>query len=323
VLKDASAASIYGSRASNGVIIIETTHKGMSGAPRATMTLRTGWSTPVRGYDDFLLTNSLDYFQVMKASYANAGVKMPTNIYGDPSNPTIPQYIFAAPSATTATDAWGRPTGVDLSKYSYPNNLIMQGSPGTDWWKSVFGTGAVHDLNLNLSGGGAENQYGVAFNYFNQKGTAIYNSFNRGTVRANTSFDRGRLSFGENAALSIEQHIGGIPDDPTGGTNAENTIIGKNILMQPVIPIYDVNDNFAGGKATNLGNQSNPLKIAWWNKDNITRNNRVFGNIFGDLAVTPTASPLDARLRRRHRILLRLQPAVPRECRSDVREFDQ
>ncbi|HEY7236212.1 MAG TPA: TonB-dependent receptor plug domain-containing protein, partial [Gemmatimonadaceae bacterium] len=54
VLKDASAASIYGSRASNGVIIIETTKKGVSGPPRATFRVRTGIASPVKGYDDFL-----------------------------------------------------------------------------------------------------------------------------------------------------------------------------------------------------------------------------------------------------------------------------
>jgi TonB-linked SusC/RagA family outer membrane protein len=285
VLKDASAASIYGSRASNGVVIIETTRRGISGPPKATMSLRTGVSAPVRGYDDFLITNSLDYFKVVKQSYLNAGLPVPTNIYGDPNSPTIPQYIFASPAATKATDQWGRPTTVDASKYSYPNSLIMPGSSGTDWWKTIFGTGQVRDLNLDITGGGAEHTYGVSFNYFNQKGTAIYNTFNRGTVRANTSFNRGRLSFGENALVSLEQHIGGMPDDPGG--YAEDGIMGKNILMQPVIPVYDINGNFAGGKATGLGNQSNPLKEAWWNKDNVSKNNRVFGNTFGEFAVTP------------------------------------
>ncbi|MEA2706228.1 MAG: TonB-dependent starch-binding outer membrane protein SusC, partial [Gemmatimonadaceae bacterium] len=72
VLKDASAASIYGSRASNGVILIETTKRGVAGPPRTTLRVRTGVQSPVRGYDDFLITNSLDYFQVVKQSYLNA-----------------------------------------------------------------------------------------------------------------------------------------------------------------------------------------------------------------------------------------------------------
>src|SRR4051812_48231040 len=74
VLKDASSASIYGSRASNGVILIETTKRGSSGPPKMVATLRTGIASPTNGYDKFLITNSLDYFQVLKASYTNAGL---------------------------------------------------------------------------------------------------------------------------------------------------------------------------------------------------------------------------------------------------------
>jgi TonB-dependent SusC/RagA subfamily outer membrane receptor len=73
VLKDASAASIYGSRAGNGVVLIETTKKGISGTPQTTLRFRTGVQTPVRGLDDMLITNSLDYFKVIKAGYDNAG----------------------------------------------------------------------------------------------------------------------------------------------------------------------------------------------------------------------------------------------------------
>src|SRR3954463_5259034 len=83
VLKDASAASIYGSRASNGVVVIETIKSGPAGAPKATLRVRSGVQTPVSGYDDILLTNSLDYFQVMKQRYLNAGQPVPTGVYGD------------------------------------------------------------------------------------------------------------------------------------------------------------------------------------------------------------------------------------------------
>ena len=65
VLKDASAASIYGSRASNGVVIIET-KRGRAGQRQVTLDVRTGVATPARGLDDILILNSLDYFQVVK-----------------------------------------------------------------------------------------------------------------------------------------------------------------------------------------------------------------------------------------------------------------
>ena len=285
VLKDASAASIYGSRASNGVILIETTKRGASGPPRMVATVRLGMASPTNGYDKFLIKDALDYFQVVKQSYLNAGLPVPTNIYGDPNNPTVPQYTYAAPATRTGVDAFGRPVGVDVSKYTYPNNLIQPGSTGTNWWNAVFGTpGKVMDYNLSIAGAGEDNGYGVSFNYFDQDGTAAYNNFKRASIRVNTAFTRGKLQFGENVALSGERHFGGLPDDQSG----ETALIGKNILMQPVVPIYDVMGNFASGKAVGLGNNDNPLKMAYEGRNNIAGNNRVFGNVFGALAVNPS-----------------------------------
>ena len=281
VLKDASAASIYGSRASNGVILIETTKKGLMGSPHTNFRVRTGMATATRGYDDFLIQNSLDYFQVVKASFQNAGQPVPTNIYGSVTNPTVPKYIWPNDCGASGKDACNT---VNLGSYSYPDNLIMPGSNGTNWWKAVFGTGKVTDANLQVSGGSPENTYGVSFSLFDQSGTAKYNEFKRGTVRANTEFRRNKLSFGENLAIGIERANGGQGDDAFG----ENTIIGKNILMQPIVPVRDIAGNFASGKALTLGNNTNPLKIAYEARDNITKTNRVFGNVFGGYAILPT-----------------------------------
>lgn len=286
VLKDASAASIYGSRASNGVIIIETIKRGTQGPPRTTLAVRTGVQTPNRGYDDFLLTNALDYFQVVKQSYLNAGRAVPTGIYGDPNNPTVPQYTYAAAGTfdpKTGLDAFGRPVNVDVSKYSYPNNLIMPGSAGTNWWRAVFGPAPISDVNLNVSGAGTGAAYAVSGNYFDQSGTAAYNRFRRGSVRANTSFTRGRFTVGENVSVIGEGAVGGLGDDSYG----EGGILGKNILSQPVVPIYDVNGNFASGKANGLGNNTNPLKSAYAARNNTVNTRRAFGNVFAQYDVTP------------------------------------
>jgi len=283
VLKDASAASIYGSRASNGVVVIETTKRGVAGPPRATLRVRTGISTPVRGYDDFLILDALDYFEIVKQSYLNAGYaisEVPSNIYGNANSPTVPQYIW--PNGCTPNPC----TGVDPASYSYPNNLIMGGSAGTNWWDSVFGTGFVGDYNLDVAGGSEETAYGVSFNYFDQQGTAKYNEFKRGSIRVNTEFTRGRLRFGENIALAAERSFGGIPNDDTG----EGGILGKNILMQPVVPLRDIAGNFASGKAVGLGNNTNPLKVAYEGRDNKNKNDRVFGNVFAGFDVTPQVS---------------------------------
>ncbi len=272
VLKDGSAASIYGSRASNGVIIIET-KKGRPGQRQVTLDVRTGVATPTHGYDDILIQNSLDYFQVMKASYVNSGQAPKTNIYGNPNAPSVPKYIWPNNGTNQTGDT------IDVTKYSYPTNLIMPGSPGTNWWKAVFGSGQFRDANLALSGGGDDNSYHVSFNYLDQQGTAAYTELQRGGARVNTTFNLGRASIGENIAVSREQHHGaeGLVNDFVG----EGGIVGKNIFQQPVVPIYDIAGNFASGKAAGLSNLTNPLKIAQFAQHNIATNDRIFGNVFG------------------------------------------
>ncbi len=293
VLKDASAASIYGSRASNGVIVIETIKGNNSGAPKATLRARTGIASPVKGYDDMLLTSSLDYFAVQRQRYLNAGQPVPSTligIYGDPNNPSVPAYTFVTPGAVLTRDAFGRPLTVDASKYSYPTALIEPGSAGTDWWKEVFSSAPIQDYNLDVRGGGEANAYAVSGNYFDQKGTSKFTDFRRGTVRVNTSFNRTKVNFGENIALSIDRHYGGIPDDPI--TQAENGILGKDILQQPVVSVYDIAGNFAGAKGVPTDNSSNPLKNAFDQKDNISKDNQVFGNVFAGYNFTPAATVL-------------------------------
>src|SRR5713226_5731152 len=270
VLKDASSASIYGSRAGNGVVIIET-KRGRAGGRSMTLDVRTGVAMPVRGYDDILTLNSLDYFKVVRTAYQNAGLKTPTNIYGDSLNPQVPAYIW--PNNCTPNPC----SNLDLSTYSYPGTLIMPGSAGTNWWKAVFGSGQYRDANLAVSGGGEDNTYHMSFNFLDQQGTAAFNRLQRGGVRVNTAFNVGRASVGENITVSRQRSYGGIDDGDLG----EGNIIGKNIFQQPVVPIYDIAGNFASGKAVGLSNLTNPLKIATASRNNISTNDRIFGNVFG------------------------------------------
>src|SRR5438132_1400448 len=277
VLKDATAASIYGSRANNGVILIET-KRGRPGHRKVTLDVTSGVATPVNGYDNMLITNSLDYFQVVKTAFQNGGQAVPKNIYGDVNNPTVPDYIWpnnnkgqscrAADSTSTCSLV------VDPASYALTSDgtkLIMPGSPGTNWWKAVFGSGQVRNANLAVSGGGEDNAYNVSFNYLNQQGTAAYNRFQRGGVRVNTTFNLNRVNIGENLSISREQGYGGLDDNGLG----EGNIVGKNIFQQPVVPVYDIAGYFASGKAVGLSNLTNPLKIAFSGQNNINTNGTV------------------------------------------------
>ena len=284
VLKDASAASIYGSRASNGVVIIET-KRGHPGRRRVSLDVTSGVASPVKGYDGILVQNSLDYAKVMITSYQNAGLPVPQNTFGDPNNPTVPAFIWpndGVHQSCLNTDASCLGTKVDPSAYAYTSDgtkLIMPGSPGTNWWKAVFGTGQVRNANLSISGGGEDNAYLVSFNYLNQEGTAAFNRFQRGGVRINTTFNMNRVSVGENLSITREQGYGGLDDAGLG----EGGIIGKNIFQQPVVPVFDIAGYFASGKALHLSNLTNPLKVATAGQNDINTNDRIFGNVFASL----------------------------------------
>ncbi len=276
VLKDASASSIYGSRAGNGVVILET-KRGRPGQRQITLDVRTGVATAVKGYDDILELDALRYYDVVRTAHQNAGLKIPVNIYGDSVTPSVPAYTWpnncGTPPGTLPC------TGVNEASYSYPDNLIMPGSAGTNWWKAVFGAGQYRDANLALSGGGDDNAYHVSFNYLDQEGTAAFNRLRRGSARVNTTFNVGRVRVGENISVSREQAYGGLDDGALG----EDNIVGKNIFQQPVVPIYDIRGNFASGKANGLSNLTNPLKIAAMGRHNLNTNDRIFGSVFANV----------------------------------------
>ena len=124
VLKDASAASIYGSRASNGVIVIETTKRGASG-PAADDALGAHRSRHARRAATTTSSSPTRWTtsRSSRRSYTNAGraKDIPTNIYGDPNNPSVPTYIFCAANTCNVDDTFGRPQR-GRHQYAYPNS---------------------------------------------------------------------------------------------------------------------------------------------------------------------------------------------------------
>jgi TonB-dependent starch-binding outer membrane protein SusC len=273
VLKDPSTASVYGARANNGVIII-TTKKGQKGKAKLTVDVNVGLQNPVKGLNQILIQDALDYHKIVKASYENAGLAVPTNIYGDPNNPTIPNYTWP----NNGTD---QTMTVDESTYSWPDNLIMPASTGTDWWDEVFDPSLVQDYNIGMSGGTDNSVYNVSVQYYNQDGTMKYNWLDRVSLRANTEFKFGRLSVGENFSISRIQNVAGLGSYSTTNQNmGEGSIVNNIIKMQPVVAVYDIDGYFGGAKANSLGNGTNPVAQAYHAKDNRNISNQMVGNVY-------------------------------------------
>ena len=200
----------------------------------------------------------------------------------------------------------------------------MPGSAGTNWWKAVFGQGFVGDYNLNVSGGGDDNAYGVSFNYFDVKGTAAYNHFKRGSVRANTAVHpRPAQLRREHCRRRRAVDYGGLPNDPEG--YAEDGILGKNILMQPVIPVYDIQGNFASGKVSGLGNQTQSAQVRGRAQGQHGIERPGVRQSSSPRSTSMTTVTVRSRLgfNCRPGIVPGVQPDPPRKLRAELHELDQ
>ena len=176
VLKDAAAASIYGSRAGNGVILI-TTKKGQEGktqfSANASYTISQLMEYPTQTGGRMERWLELLYRRGMKYSYYDwmTGLQYyPTsyeNVYG-----TTGSY----------DQFWGNGiAGSEYLNFSLQDSLDPYYNNSTNWWKYIFRTGKVLNANIQASGGNERFRYMVGLGYYDEKGIMI----NSGYIRAN------------------------------------------------------------------------------------------------------------------------------------------
>ena len=276
VLKDAAAASIYGARASNGVIIV-TTKKGRSGAARVTYNMYYGFSSPGKGWD---LLNSQEMADLTWLSYQNAGQAVPTTQYGTGSTPRLPDYIL--PAGKMEGDPAVSPSLYNLNLDDINGSyLIMRANKaGTDWYDEITDNAPIQNHNVTLSGGADRSRYLMSFDFFDQDAILIYRYFRRYTLRVNTEFNvKKNIRIGQNLQVRTQN------DNTVGnnGNNGEGTELGHAYRNQPIIPVYDIMGNFAGSRAPNLGNANNPVANSFRRKENRGQSLNVFGNVYAEI----------------------------------------
>ncbi|MEL6123735.1 MAG: SusC/RagA family TonB-linked outer membrane protein, partial [Bacteroidota bacterium] len=263
VLKDAASASIYGARASNGVIVI-TTKKGQSGKTKINYNGYYGIQNPVNRVD--LVTDPAKYRSYVQAATLATGGDVPAVYAGS----TFPEFYFGDPSQAYEDPSIGVPGS---------GNLLMRvNTNGTDWWDETIGSAPIMEHNINISGGSENSTFSISGNYFNQEGTINTTFFERLTLRANSAFKAGRFTFGENVSVSRINQLG-----QRGGNQSEQNIITNIIRTQPTVPVFDEGGNFAGPKAPGMGLGNNPVKLIEEDKDDTGTFNRLFGNVYGSV----------------------------------------
>jgi len=295
VLKDASAASIYGARAANGVVII-TTKRGSEGEPKITFDMYTGMQDVGKTLN---LLNTKELGQYYYESEIGAGKTAGTSPsaqyrFGADGSQTIADYIYPnvfgeLPSNYTYTNDIADP---NLGKTAF--NITKANKLGTDWQHEIFGPAKIQNYQVGATGGSKGGKFAISANYFTQDGILKYTGYQRFSVRANTEFKKGNLTFGENFTVTYDERQG-VPS----GNNSESNPIMFAIRVQPIIPVFDITggpkalggtntsdlNGFAGSRGSNLGNAPNPLARQWREKDNPVKGTHIFGNVFAEYEI--------------------------------------
>ncbi|EPR69056.1 SusC/RagA family TonB-linked outer membrane protein [Cyclobacterium qasimii] len=282
ILKDASAASIYGSRAANGVIII-TTKRGKVGKPSISFNAYYGTQTSARSPDP-LNAEELGEYLYLANIYGNPGTT-PTHgqySWGPNGEVSIPDYVF--PSGAMEGDP-----GVDPSLYALePGNIYpITRSSDTDWWKESTRTAPIQSYQLTANGGTENGRYALSLNYFSQDGVINNIGYDRYSLRANTEFKalNNRLTVGENLSVTVGNRKGGFGNGSRGNNEEQNAVFSSS-LQHPLLPVYDIMGNFAGSRGANLGNNYNPVAFLERAKDNRNLELRAFGNVYAQIDLT-------------------------------------
>lgn len=277
VLKDAASASIYGSRASNGVIIV-TTKKGRQGSAKVTYNMYYGSAQPGKGFTDLL--NPTEMADLAWLAKKNQGLPLTSAQYGTGASPRLPDYILAGTkSGVMEGDPAANPAlyNLNLDNVSASYLIVRANKAGTNWFKEVTEAAPIMNHNLNVSGGSDRSRYLFSFDYFDQKGIVLFNYFKRYTARVNTEFNiKKNIRIGQNLQISTSQGNG-------AGLNDEGTEIANSYRAQTIVPVYNINGDWAGSRGANLGQGNNPVATRYRSKDNQGNNYGIFGNMYAEV----------------------------------------
>lgn len=225
VLKDAAAASLYGSRAANGVIMI-TTKQGQNGsAPTIQLSAKYGFSSrAVRDYDQ-LSTN--DYFMLQWEALCNS--YMDNGQSAESAAQTASSIL-----ATTATGGLGiNPYGTQYPQPVGTDGKIVAGATPLwdDSWEDALSQDAHYtDISASISGGSERTKYYFSLGYLNDQGAYICSGFKRYNLRTNITTDlRKWLQVGLNVSATHS-----VQDYP----KQDDTAIGNIVLAARSIPSF-------------------------------------------------------------------------------------
>lgn len=271
ILKDASSAAIYGTRGANGVVIITTKRGRVNQAPSINFSVKTGVSQATNQYD---MLNTKEYADAVWLSYKNRGVAPNHTQYGSGTTPKIPDYIW--PGGLMEGDPAVNPALYDFKTYG----IAKANKAGTNWYDEIYRSGLTQEYDLSVAGGGQNGTYAFSGNYLDEDGLLENTNFKRYTFRMNSDAKfNSWFKAGESLqVIYIDEH-GNL------GDNGEGTPISQAYRAQPIIPVYDIGGNFAGSRAPEMGNASNPVADLYRARNNNGKWVRILGNVYSEITL--------------------------------------
>jgi TonB-dependent starch-binding outer membrane protein SusC len=287
VLKDAAAASIYGARAANGVIVY-TTKKGSKGARKLSVSYEGmyGFTNPGTGIE---MLNPTEFAQWTWKGLENDAFQTGKPVvyshpqFGTGSTPVIPDYINVGgtPGVVGTVDLAAQKAryNVDPSAGSI-YQVVKASKEGTDWYDAITRVAPVSRHSLGFSGGGENSRFYFGLSAQDQQGILLNNSFTRYAFRANSEFNlTKRFRIGENLQFTYRQVLGQGGGNGGQGVAADENDILQAFRMPSIIPVYDEFGGYAGTAAKGFNNPRNPVA----SRDGAVNDRNFNGNFFGNI----------------------------------------
>ena len=247
VLKDASAAAIYGSRAANGVILI-TTKKGSNKKLSVNLEGYYGVEQPWQKLD---LLNNAQYVDYASELLLNSGAVVPPRIA----------------------------TGMDQPINSQTSQTFAQTE--TDWQDEMFRTGTIQQYKAELMGGTDKSRMFASVGYFDQEGIMKGLGYQRGDARFNSDHKiSDKFTFGQNFYVAYDERL--VEQNAGGRTQLQHII-----RSSPYFPVYNPDNygGFFGAQGVDASDPENPVRVATMDKQNQQRF-KFLGNAYVDFKIT-------------------------------------
>ena len=255
VLKDGASASIYGSRAANGVIII-TTKKGRNGQ----LKINFDASIAASMYTNKMkVLNSEGYGRAMWQAYVNEGQDPNTNALGYKYN-----WGYNA-------DGYPQLNSISMSKYLDSGNTVP--AADTDWFDETTRTGFIQQYNVSVSNGSEKGSSFFSLGYYKNLGIIKNTDFERFSARMNTEYNLiGKM-------LTVGEHF---TLNRTSEVQAPGGFLQNVLQFNPSLPVYDINGGYAG-PVGGYPDRENPVARLDRNSDNRYTYWRMFGDSYINL----------------------------------------